>query len=489
MSPTPPPVASEEAVAMATTSSDTTGSDTTGSDTTGSDTTGLRAAVATVLDALDAGTAERGGPAPATTPAALAAAWRDLDTVPDEGLGAAALADIVRRYAAGSVDPADPACIAHLQPPPLPVAVAADVAISALNQSLDSWDQAPAGTALEPAVIRSLAALVGYDPGAAGGVVTTGGTESMLMGLLLARDRGTDGRRARVLCSAAAHFSVARNAGFLGLGEDSVAVVPTGSDHRMDVAGLRAALAAVEADGERPTAVVATAGTTDLGAIDPLREVAAAAGEYGAWLHADAAYGGGALFSRALAPLLDGIALADSIGLDLHKVGWLPAASGVFLARDDAAFAPLARSVAYLNSRDDEEAGYPSLLGHSLRTTRRADAVRIAVVLQALGRDGLGALVDRCHALAAYAADRVRAHDDLELYADPVLTTVVFRLRGGDGVNARVRRDLLAAGRAVVGRTEIGGAVWLKLTLLNPAATESDVDAVLGHVREAGRSR
>ncbi|MQA78918.1 MAG: aminotransferase class V-fold PLP-dependent enzyme [Streptosporangiales bacterium] len=448
----------------------------------------LRGLLDVVVHALAAGSAERGGPAPSTTPEELAASWLDLENVPDEGLGADALADIVRRYAAGSVDPADPACVAHLQPPPLPIAVAADVAISALNQSLDSWDQAPAGTSLEPPVIRSLAALVGYDPGVAGGVVTTGGTESMLMGLLLARDRGTDGRRARVLCSAAAHFSVARNAGFLGLGEDSVVVVPTGADHRMDAAGLRAALATVEAGGERPVAVVATAGTTDLGAIDPLREVAAAAREHGAWLHADAAYGGGALFSRALAPLLDGIALADSVGLDLHKVGWLPAASGVFLVRDDAAFAPLARSVAYLNAADDEEAGYPSLLGHSLRTTRRADVVRIAVVLRALGRDGLGARVDRCHALAAYAADRVQAHDDLELYADPVLTTVVFRLRGGDLVNAQVRRALLASGRAVVGRTEIGGAVWLKLTLLNPSTAESDVDAVLDAVREAGRS-
>lgn len=453
--------------------------------TTSPDTTGLRATVAVALDALDAGTADRGGPAPATTPADLAASWRDLDTVPDEGLGVAALADVVRRYAAGSVDPADPACVAHLQPPPLPVAVAADVAISVLNQSLDSWDQAPAGTALEPAVIRSLAALVGYDAGTARGVVTTGGTESLLMGLLLARDRGPAWRRARVLCSAAAHFSVARNAGFLGLGEDSVVVVPTGADHRMDAAGLRTALTAVEADGERPAAVVATAGTTDLGAVDPLREVAAAAHDHGAWLHADAAYGGGALFSRTLAPLLDGVALADSVGLDLHKVGWLPAASGVFLVRDATAFAPLARSVAYLNAADDEEAGYPSLLGHSLRTTRRADAVRIAVVLRALGRDGLGALVDRCHALAAYAASRVRAHDDLELRADPVLTTVVFRHLGGDLVNARARRALLASGRAVVGRTEIDGAVWLKLTLLNPHATEADIDRVLDLVRVA----
>jgi L-2,4-diaminobutyrate decarboxylase len=142
--------------------------------------------------------------------------------------------------------------------------------------------------------------------------------------------------------------------------------------------------------------------------------------------------------------------------------------------------------VAYLNPADDEAAGYHSRLGHSVRTTRRADAFKIAVTFRALGRDGLGRLVDACHDLARHAAARVEAHPRLELAAPPVLTTVVFRHTAGSAVNAALRRRLLADGAAVVGRTEIGDAVWLKLTLLNPYATRADVDALLDLVVAAG---
>src|SRR5205814_6973305 len=165
------------------------------------------------------------------------------------------------------------------------------------------------------------------------------------------------------------------------------------------------------------------------GSIDPLRDTAALAAGYGAWLHVDAAYGGGALFSDRLAGLLDGLHKADSVSLDLHKFGWQPVAAGVFLAGSAQALCPLARRVAYLNPADDEEAGYPSLLGRSLRTTRRVDALKVAVTFRALGRRGLGGLVDACHDLALHAAARIADDDRLELAAPPVLSTVVFRYR------------------------------------------------------------
>jgi L-2,4-diaminobutyrate decarboxylase len=212
----------------------------------------------------------------------------------------------------------------------------------------------------------------------------------------------------------------------------------------------------------------------------------------GGWLHVDAAYGGGVLFSDVHRPLLAGVEGADSIALDLHKLGWQPAAAGVLLTRTPAAFAPLERRAAYLNPADDEALGYTSLLGRSLRTTRRADVLKVAVTLRALGREGLGARVDACLALARCAAEAVIAEPALVLAADPVLTTVVFRYRTADparsdAVNAALRRRLLAEGRAVVGRTELEGAVHLKLTLLNPDARPADVEALLAAVVAAGR--
>ncbi|SFL79576.1 pyridoxal phosphate-dependent decarboxylase family protein [Streptomyces pini] len=470
----------------------------------------LRAALA----ALEEGAARRGGPVPALEPGELAARVAGEYAA---ARGAAALPRLTSLLAYGSADPADPLCAAHLHCPPLAVAVAADLAVCALNPSQDSWDQAPAATTLETLLLAELAGLVGYGEEAAG-VLTSGGTESNLMGLMLARDRvmgrvsgrqielegvPRTGPRPRVFTSAAAHFSVQRAAALLGLGED--AVVPVGIDHaqRMEPGALAGALRRCADAGELPVAVVATAGTTDTGTVDPLPECARLAAEYGAWFHVDAAYGGGALLSDRLAPLLDGVELADSVSLDWHKLGWQPVAAGVFLVRRAQTYASLARRAAYLNPGDDEEAGYPSLLGLSLRTTRRADGFSIAVTLRTLGREGLGRLVDACHDLALAGAAAVRAHPRLELHADPVLTAFLFRYvprgHGGPGhsdpertdrINAALRRRLLREGLAVVGRTELPGEgpgrVRLKLTLLNPHATPSDVERLLDAVAGAG---
>ncbi len=328
------------------------------------------------------------------------------------------------------------------------------------------------------------------------------------MGLMLARDRILGGvveldgvpadANPRIFASQAAHFSVQRSAALLGLGERAVVPVRVDRDLRMDPDALARAMAEAVREGAIPLAVVATAGTTDTGAVDPLHPAADLAARYGAWLHVDGAYGGGALLSDRLAPLLDGIARADSVSLDWHKLGWQPVAAGVFLVRRAETYASLLRRAVYLNPADDEEAGYPSLLGLSLRTTRRADAFKLAVTLRTLGRSGLGRLVDACHDLALATADAVRAEPALELHGAPVLTTVVFRYlpAGGDPaaadrLNARLRRTLLHGGRAVVGRTELPGAgpgrVRLKLTLLNPYATPADTAAVLRAVVRAGR--
>lgn len=464
----------------------------------------VAALVGKAAEALATATALRGGPLPAHGPAEVAervhAALGPLLPEPD-ATAETVLERITHALALGAADPAHPHCAAHLHCPPLAVAVAADTVASVLNQSMDSWDQAPAATALETEVVAELAGLLGYDGSGAGGVVTSGGTESNLTALLLARDHalpgagrhgmaGTTGTaRPRVLCGEVAHFSVQRSAALLGLGEDAVVTVEVDERHRMRPEALRAAVERVRAEGDTVVAVVATAGTTDLGGVDPLDAVARLCREFGVWLHVDAAYGGGALFSRRLRGLLTGIEEADSVSLDLHKLGWQPVAAGLLLTRERALFAPLSRSVEYLNPADDEEAGYPSLLGYSLRTTRRADVLKIAVTLRALGTDGLGRLVEACHDLALETAALADAHPDLELLAMPSLTTVVFRYRAGersDTVNARLRRRLLERGRAVVGRTCVDGRVWLKLTLLNPDTTADDTAALLDEVVRAG---
>jgi L-2,4-diaminobutyrate decarboxylase len=162
-------------------------------------------------------------------------------------------------------------------------------------------------------------------------------------------------------------------------------------------------------------------------------------------------------------------------------------------------FGPLERQVAYLNPRDDTLAGYDGLLGRSLQTTRRADAVKIAATLLAYGRSGLGRMVEICHDLARHAQRRIDAEPALELVFPAELTTVVFRYRGArpgadSSLNAALRRRLLRSGRVLVGRTDVrldgpaaAPSVCLKLTLLNPTAQPEDIDTLIDAVLAAGQ--
>ncbi|MCT2583898.1 pyridoxal phosphate-dependent decarboxylase family protein [Actinophytocola gossypii] len=392
--------------------------------------------------------------------------------LPEHGVGpAAALGELTRLLTAGSVDPAHPWCAAHLHGPPLAVSAAADLVASMLNPSLDSWDQAPMASELERELTAALARLC-FPDGTPDAVITSGGTESNLLGILLAREAGAR----NVVCGPTAHHSVARAAWLLGL--PTPTVVDLDRPDRISLPDR--------------AIVACTAGTTDTGAIDPLPGLAALADRAGAWLHVDASYGGATLFSDRLAPLLDGLTRADSVAVDLHKFGWQPIAAGVLATREP--ITALDVRADYLNPDDDMAAGLPDLLGRSLRTSRRPDAFKIAVTLRALGRTGVAALVERCCRMARDLAAEVRRHDGLRLWAEPTLSTVLLRPSvaddhpDGDELVAEVRRRLLNAGTAVLGRATIDGRVWLKLTLLNPEADLAGyvdlLDLVITHAAE-----
>ncbi|MFD7440329.1 pyridoxal phosphate-dependent decarboxylase family protein [Streptomyces sp. NPDC059909] len=436
----------------------------------------LRPLLAVVLDALKEGAVARGGPLPPGGPDELGRAmWETVTPViPTDGRGAEeALRTLVQALAYGAADPADPRCAAHLHTPPLALAVAADLAASALNPSLDSWDQAPSASALEAEVTRALATEVyprGPHPDA---LVTTGGTEANQLALLLARERhGT----VQAVCGAHTHHSITRAAWLLGLPKPVTVPAPGGTT---DLAGLDDALTRLHG----PVLVTATAGTTDTGRIDPLQDIAGLCARHGAELHVDAAYGGPLLLSSRHRDLLRGLDRAQSVTLDLHKIGWQPVAAGLLAVPDSALLAPLAHTADYLNPDDDTEAGIPDLLGRSLRTTRRPDILKIAVTLRALGRSGLAALVDRTIAAAHDLAGLIDKHPALELHDRPVLSTVLFRPRGAsDQAVADIRRTLLHQGRAVLGRAHADGRLWLKATLLNPHATPGDLETLIALV-------
>ncbi|MDN5854354.1 MAG: aminotransferase class V-fold PLP-dependent enzyme, partial [Actinomycetia bacterium] len=257
----------------------------------------LRDTVDSLLEVLIA--TDRRPTFPATPASDLREAMTALDPLPENGRDVGeVLAEVGSTVLGRGVRMSDPHCAAHLHPPPLLAAAVAELASGVTNQSMDSFEQSPAATYVEERLIDRLNALLGMST-AASGVLTSGGTASNLLGLLLARDAADLGSHAnglpesartwRILTSTAAHASIRQAADVLGLGR--VAVVPVDTDRagRMDPEALDRCLDEVIGDGQRPIAIAATAGTTDSGAIDPLDAIADRAERHGLWFHVDAA--------------------------------------------------------------------------------------------------------------------------------------------------------------------------------------------------------
>jgi L-2,4-diaminobutyrate decarboxylase len=442
------------------------------------------------------------------SPAALAELI-DTNFLPASECSPAQIAETLRTFVANSVAVSHPHTAAHLHCPPLLAALAAEVVISALNQSMDSFDQAPIATVVEQKFIHWLCKEANLPPSASG-TFTTGGSQSNYMGLLLARDEflqshwewsaqksglPPEARKVRILCSEVAHFTVEKSAAQLGLGTDCVVRVAVDDKFRMQAAALRDALDLLRKQELLPMAIVATAGTTDFGSIDPLPELAALGRNAGAWLHVDAAYGGALLFSAQHQDKLAGVELADSVAIDFHKLFWQPIPCSVFLLREARHFDSMKMHADYLNPEIHEEAGIPNLVTTSLLTSRRFDALKLWISFQALGRKKLGAMIDRTIDLADYAAQIIRRTPQLKLVCEPQLSTVVFRYLpsankvDAELVNVRIRQNLLERGLAVIGHTRVHNRQCLKFTCMNPTATEADLETLLSMIIEEGEAQ
>lgn len=467
----------------------------------------LREVAGLVVDVVEQ-FVNRAGPRSDIDAAALGDLVRSLDPCPADPVAIEQVLDEVgERVLAHGIRPWDPLTVAHLHSPTLVTAAAAELAIGITNQSMDSYDQAPAATLVEDHLVGWLAATLGMPDGASG-VLTAGGTASNLLGLLLARDHAAmgngaagdgagptsvgdgglpeDAQRWRIVTSAEAHFSVDQAAAVLGLGRKAVVTVATDDRGRLAIDALDATLAQLAADGLRTIALVATTGTTDQGSIDPLVEMADRAAAQGAWFHVDAAVGAGLALSDRLRPLVDGLGRADSVTADLHKLWWQPIGASALLVRNPGAVDVMRQPSDYLDRTDDDELGVLNLVRRSLDTSRRFDALKVLVSLRSTGRRTLAALVEHLVDTTHAAAWLVAAHDDLELLAEPNTITVLFRWHPSaagrriadvalDAGNTAVQRSLFDTGRAVLGRTRHQGRVALKLTLVNPRATVDDV--------------
>ncbi|MBF0708771.1 aspartate aminotransferase family protein [Alkalihalobacillus hwajinpoensis] len=398
--------------------------------------------------------------------------------------------------------------LAHLQCPPLIPAIAAELAISVFNQSLDSWDQSPSATYLEEGMIKWLADQFGYSSNA-DGTFTSGGTQSNYTGLLLARDAcclrlwgqnvQKDGlpdefHKLRILCSEEAHFTVQKSAVQLGLGEKAVIKVKTDKHHRMSVSHLQYQLAELKAQHLVPFALVGTCGTTDFGSIDPLDELAAIAHEEDLWFHVDAAFGGALILSKSHKSKLKGICYADSLTVDFHKLFYQPISCGAFLVKNKESFRFLIQHADYLNPLEDVEEGIPNLVNKSILTSRRLDAFKLFLSLKTIGTNLFGEMIDHTFILAQTTAEYLSSQDDIKVEnLSPELNTVIFRYEPQDfstdrcKLNRKIQQELLYEGRAAIAKTSVNGQTFLKFTILNPRTKMKHIQEIVDDIRTLGR--
>ncbi|MFA9485780.1 MULTISPECIES: aspartate aminotransferase family protein [unclassified Moraxella] len=431
-----------------------------------------------------------------------------------EGLGLdEALNRAINLFLNKSLKVHHPHSLAHLHCPTMVSSQIAEVLINATNQSMDSWDQSPAGSLMEVQLIDYLRQKTGYGTGTAG-VFTSGGTQSNLMGVLLARDWAIaknwqnngkewsvqqDGippdalAKVKVICSQNAHFSVQKNMAMMGMGFASVVAVPVNNNAQMDTDALAKTIQTLKNDGKIIACVVATAGTTDAGAIDDIRTIRKLCDEVGAWLHIDAAWGGALLLSNNHRDMLSGIELSDSVTLDFHKHFFQSISCGAFLLKDEKNYRFMHYEAEYLNSAYDEEHGVPNLVSKSLQTTRRFDALKLWLTIEALGERLYGSMIDHGVQLTRQVADYIKATDDLELLVEPQFASVLFRVMPKDypsqfidNLNQNVADELFAKGDANIGVTRVidgkRDVQSLKMTTLSPVATLDNVKALLSQV-------
>ncbi|MGW9248654.1 MULTISPECIES: pyridoxal phosphate-dependent decarboxylase family protein [unclassified Streptomyces] len=406
------------------------------------------------------------------------------------GDAAAALDELGEVYLRDAVYFHHPRYLGHLNCPVVIPAVLGEAVLSAINSSLDTWDQSAGGTLIERRLIDWTTERIGLGP-AADGIFTSGGTQSNLQALLLAREeakvRPEHFTRLRIFTSECSHFSVQKSAKLLGLGADAVVSVPVDRDKRMQTVALARALEQCVAEGAVPMAVVATAGTTDFGSIDPLPEIASLCDQFATWMHVDAAYGCGLLASRERNGLLEGIAHADSVTVDYHKSFFQPVSSSALLVRDRVTLRHATYHAEYLNPRRMAEERIPNQVDKSLQTTRRFDALKLWMTLRVMGADGIGELFDEVCDLAAEGWKLLAADPRFDVVVQPQLSTLVFRYipSGGaspdriDRANLHARKALFASGEAIVAGTKVGDRQYLKFTLLNPETTVHDIATVL----------
>ncbi|MFN2499945.1 MAG: aspartate aminotransferase family protein [Pyrinomonadaceae bacterium] len=411
-----------------------------------------------------------------------------------------------------------PRFFGYVASPATPVGAFADLIASALNSNVTSWRSGPGATEIEHTVVRWLGSLIGYDENTRG-LFLSGGSMANMTALLIAHRAKAGKEVARtglwrsdapmtMYASEQVHMSIPKAADLLGFGHDQVRLIACDDQFRLNVSLLRERINADLQAGAKPFCVIASAGTTNTGAVDPLSEIAGVAKEFALWFHVDGAYGVPAALDQSKRPLFAGLDHADSVSLDAHKWLYAPLDCGCLLFRDEeqARVAFGHEDADYIKVLEEDVDESFAFWNYGPELSRRFRALKIWLTLRFYGVDRIAAAITEDNALAAYLAELVEQAPDFELLAIPQLSICCFRyvpseLRGVaesrineaiegelNNLNEKIMYSVQRGGRAYLSSACIHGKFALRACITNFRTTRADIQQTLEIIRESAKT-
>ena len=415
---------------------------------------------------------------------------------PEHGMDPLEVLDQVQRDVLSNVMHLDhPRFFAFVPSPSNFVGVMADALASGFNVFAGTWLEASGPAQIELVTIDWLRQACGL-PDSAGGLFVSGGSMANITALAVARHvrLGHHSPDAIVYCSDQTHSSIERGLRVLGFQENQLRKVPSDGRFRLDVSVLRRAVETDRAAGRVPFCVVANAGTTNTGAVDPLPMLADYCQQEGLWLHVDGAYGAAAVLCERGRALLKGLGRVDSLTLDPHKWLFQPYEIGCVLVRDERwlkeAFHILPE---YLEDTSGQE-GEVNFCDRGIQLTRGFRALKLWMSLKVFGWSGFQTALRRGFELAEVAEAAVRELSNWEVVTPAQMGILTFRyLPAGmteeklNQLNRKLIEEMIADGFAMVSSTVLRGRTVLRMCTINPRTTEADLRATIKRLAEIGQ--
>jgi glutamate/tyrosine decarboxylase-like PLP-dependent enzyme len=431
---------------------------------------------------------------PVTTPSTLPSLQAGLaEPLPLEPVPVDRLLDQVQGFVLDQMTHQDhPRNFAFVPGPSNFVGVMADALASAYNIFCGAWI-GPSGSAqIEITAVEWLRQLFEM-PETAGGLFVSGGSMANMTCLAVARHEmlANNPFNATVYFSDQTHSSVAKGLKILGFQQYQLRKIPSDAAYRMPMEALRRQIAADRHQGLVPFCVVANAGTTNAGAVDPLHEIADFCAAEGLWMHVDGAYGGSAALSPSGRRALDGMNRADSLSIDPHKWMFQPYEIGCALVRNRAHLKDTFRVSAEYLKIMEESAEQPNFSDYGVQLTRGFRALKLWMSLKAFGVNAFREAIEGGIRLAEVTEARLRQNPRWEIVTPACLGIVTFRYRAEgldgaelDALNARISSELILSGKAMLSPTVLSGRLVLRMCTINPRTTTDDVELTVAAMEE-----